>query len=86
MHLAQESHKNRSFSRASRADNEVEHALLEGELVVDAQTECLSRRGTGALAGLVAPREVGPGDADIVFVVGRAVNRGCQGRLLCEEV
>lgn len=86
MHLAQQRHEQRRLTRTCRPNDQVEFALLEDELVINTQAECLPRGSDSAVRRLIRPCEVCPSDADLILMLSRAVDDDLFSRLLCEFV
>lgn len=79
VHLTQERHQQGRLARTRGPDDKVELALLEDELVVDTQAECLPRGRDAAVSRLVRPGEVGATHADVFLVLSGAVDDGLGG-------
>ncbi len=74
MHLAQECHEQRRLARTGGSNDQVKRALLEDQLVVDVQAECLLGRRQSPVGGFVGPREGCMTEPDVGFVFSRRIN------------
>lgn len=86
MHLMEERHEHRRLARACGTDDEVEHAVLELNILVDAEAEGLLRGRQRAVVDLIRPGEVCTPKADIAYVLRGGVHDYVFRRRLSECV
>ena len=84
MHLTEERHKHRGLSGSRRANDQVELARLEYNLVVGTQTETFpGRRST--IIWVIRPCKMCSTESYLVSVF-REIERNLMGRLLGERI
>lgn len=81
MHFSKQRHEHRRFAGACGSDNEVENTLLEDDVAVEMQTECLTGGRQRPVGHVVGPRKRGFAQANVGLVAGGGVHNG--GIILC---